>query len=80
MRHGHQPLIRRPVIRILIIWGIQTVALIIMSLILSGLAIDTVGTAVIAAAVIGLSRGRFTRHRCGPAQKPRQVGDRGIMP
>ena len=54
MKQGHQPLVRRPVIRILIIWAIQTVALIIMALILSGLNIDNIGTAVIAAAVIGL--------------------------
>ena len=54
MKLGHQPLVRRPIIRILIIWGIQSLALIIMALILRGLTIDSIGTAIIAAAVIGL--------------------------
>ena len=54
MRQGHQPLIRRPVIRILIIWAIQTLALIIMALILDGLRINSVGVAIIAAGTIGL--------------------------
>ena len=54
LEQGHQPSVRRPIIRILIIWAIQSLALIIMSLILRGLAIDSVGTAVLAAAVIGL--------------------------
>ncbi len=54
MKQGHQPLIRRPVIRILIIWVIQTIALLIMSLVLSGLEIDNAGTAIVAAAIIGI--------------------------
>ena len=46
--------VRRPWVRILLIWAIESIALILMTLILSGLQIDTVGAAIIAAATIGL--------------------------
>lgn len=50
----HEPRARNPVVRVLIIWAIHAVALVIMSLIMRRVEIDTFGTAIIAAAVIGL--------------------------
>ena len=41
-------------IRILVIWAIQAVALMIMAFLLNGVSIDSVGTAIAAAAIIGL--------------------------
>jgi putative membrane protein len=41
-------------IRVLVIWAIQSLALIIMAWLLDSVQIDTVGTAIVAAAVIGL--------------------------
>lgn len=44
----------RPLIRILIIWIIQTIALVILSFLLAGLDVDRVGTAMLAIALISL--------------------------
>ena len=44
----------RPLIRILIIWIVQTIALILLTLLLDGLDVDRIGTAMLAVAVIGL--------------------------
>ena len=44
----------RVVARILVIWGIQSAALVIMAYLLNGVSIDSFGTVVVAAAVIGL--------------------------
>jgi uncharacterized membrane protein YvlD (DUF360 family) len=41
-------------VRILIIWAIQTIALLIMAWLLRGVSVDNVSTAIVAAAVIGL--------------------------
>jgi uncharacterized membrane protein YvlD (DUF360 family) len=46
--------LNRPLVRILVIWIIQTLALIIMTLLLDGLDVDRIGTALLAVAVIGL--------------------------
>ena len=46
--------INRPLIRILIIWIIQTLALILLSFLLDGLSVDRIGTAMLAVLVIGL--------------------------
>lgn len=46
--------LNRPLIRILVIWIIQTLALIILALLLDGLDVDRIGTALLAVAVIGL--------------------------
>lgn len=46
--------LNRPLVRILVIWVIQTLALIILAQLLNGLDIDRIGTAVLAVAVIGL--------------------------
>jgi putative membrane protein len=48
-----RPLVRFT-IRVLVIWAIQSLALIIMAWLLDSVQIDTVGTAIVAAAVIGL--------------------------
>ncbi len=45
---------RKPVVRIALIWAIESLALIIMAFLLDGLQIDTLGTAIVATAVIGL--------------------------
>ena len=49
-----KPRHRSSVIRILVIWAIQAVALMIMAFLLNGVSIDSVGTAIAAAAIIGL--------------------------
>ncbi len=49
-----KPRHRSSVIRILVIWAIQAVALMIMSFLLNGVTVDSVGTAIAAAAIIGL--------------------------
>ena len=54
MKERRQPLSRRPVIRILIIWVIQALALVILTFLISGLKVDRLLTAFSAAAVIGL--------------------------
>ena len=51
---ARNPRRRSAILRILVIWGIQTVALIVMSFLLNGVTIDSLGTAIAAAAVIGL--------------------------
>ncbi|MBP7043874.1 MAG: phage holin family protein [Chloroflexi bacterium] len=51
------PLVKRPVARILIIWLIQSVALIIMAILMKDVKIDRVGTALAVTAVIGLLNG-----------------------
>ena len=48
------PFLKRPIIRILVIWVIQTVALLIMAWLMDSVSVNNVGTAIIAAAVIGL--------------------------
>jgi uncharacterized membrane protein YvlD (DUF360 family) len=45
---------KRPVVRTLVIWVIQTLALITLTLLLDGLTVDRVGTALLAVAVISL--------------------------
>ncbi|UCG24242.1 MAG: phage holin family protein [Chloroflexota bacterium] len=54
MKEHRRSLSRHPVVRILIIWVISVIGLIVMDLILDGLTIDSVGTAFMAAAAIGL--------------------------
>ena len=49
-----RPRRRSSVFRILVIWAIQAVALMIMSFLLNGVTIDSVGTAIAAVAIIGL--------------------------
>ncbi len=51
--------LNRPLIRILVIWVIQTLALIILALLLDGLDVDRIGTAMLAVAVIGLINAIF---------------------
>ncbi|GMR09752.1 MAG: phage holin family protein [Anaerolineae bacterium] len=48
------PRLRSAVVRILVIWAIQTAALIIMAFLLNGVTIDGLGTAIWGAAIIGL--------------------------
>ncbi len=45
---------RSAVVRILVIWAIQAAALLIMSFLLNGVTIDSLGTVISAAAIIGL--------------------------
>ena len=54
MKTRSKPKERRPWVRILLIWAIESFALVLMSFILDGLTIDSVGTAILAAAAIGL--------------------------
>lgn len=54
MKERKTPLLKRPIIRILVIWIIQTVALIVMGLILNGVYIESFSVAIVAAAAIGL--------------------------
>jgi putative membrane protein len=54
MRRHKQPLATHPAIRILIIWVIQALALLALTFLLSGLWVDDLVVAFIAAAVIGL--------------------------
>ncbi len=49
-----KPRHRSTVIRILVIWAIQSIALMIMAFVLNGVTIDGLGTAIAAAAIIGL--------------------------
>ena len=48
------PLLKRPVVRLIVIWAIEALALVFMAWLLEGLSIDRGATAIIAAAVIGL--------------------------
>jgi uncharacterized membrane protein YvlD (DUF360 family) len=54
MEKPKRPLAKRPVVRILVIWLIETLALGIMTWLLDGLRVDNLETALLAAAVIGL--------------------------
>ncbi|NIV33668.1 MAG: phage holin family protein [Anaerolineae bacterium] len=54
MKKRRQSLTTHPAIRILIIWVIQALALLILTFLLSGLWVDNLAVAFIAAAVIGL--------------------------
>ena len=54
MKTRAKPKGRKPWVRIALIWAIQTIALLLMSLILDGLTINGVGAALVASAVIGL--------------------------
>ncbi len=54
MRRVGQPLAKRPVVRILVIWVIEALALLLLTWLISGLRVDRIVTAFIAAAVIGL--------------------------
>ena len=54
MREHRKPLSQYPVIRILVIWVIQALALVILTFLLSGLRVDSLWIAFAAAGVIGL--------------------------
>lgn len=54
MKRKRAPLTKHPVVRILIIWVIQTTALIIMALLMRSVQIDSLGAAFVATAAIGL--------------------------
>ena len=54
MNSPKTPLMKRPVVRIVVIWAIQTVALLIMTWLMDSVEVDSLGTAVVVAAVIGL--------------------------
>ncbi len=54
MKKPKTPLVKRPFIRILIIWVIQTVALLVMAWVMDSVSIDSVGSALLVTAVIGL--------------------------
>ena len=54
MDHPKTPLAKRPLIRILIIWVIQAVALLIMAWLMDGVLVETITTALAVTAVIGL--------------------------
>ena len=54
MKKRRQSLSRHPVTRILIIWVIEALALVILTFLISGLRVDSLVTAFVAAAVIGL--------------------------
>ena len=54
VKRNRRALVAHPVTRILIIWVIQTLALLALTFLLSGLRVDSIGVALIAAAVIGL--------------------------
>ena len=51
--------LNRPVIRILVTWAIQSLALVVLALLLDGLDVDRIGTAILAVAVIGLINAIF---------------------
>lgn len=54
MNGNKTPLLKRSVVRILVIWLIQTAALIIMALLMDSVQLDNLGAAFIASAAIGL--------------------------
>ena len=54
MKERKTPFFKRPVIRVLLIWAIQTFALLFMAWLMDSVTIARVGTAVVAVAVIGL--------------------------
>ena len=54
MKEHRRSLSRHPVFRILVIWVIQALALVILTFLISGLRVDSLAVAFVAAAVIGL--------------------------
>jgi putative membrane protein len=54
MKKPKTPFLKRPIVRILIIWIIQTAALVIMSILMESVYVESLGVALIVAAVIGL--------------------------
>ena len=54
MKTRTAPLTKRPVIRLLVIWIIQTLALIIMALLMDSVFVESIGVAIVVTAVIGL--------------------------
>ncbi len=54
MKTRNKPKERKPWVRIVLIWAIESLALVLMSFLLDGLQIDSIGTAIVAAAAIGL--------------------------
>ncbi len=54
MKERKTPFFKRPVVRIFLIWMIQTIALLSMAWLMDGVTLDSLGTAVASAAVIGL--------------------------
>jgi uncharacterized membrane protein YvlD (DUF360 family) len=54
MKKRKTPFFKRPVVRVLLIWVIQTAALLFMAWVMDSVTVDSWGTAVVAAAVIGL--------------------------
>jgi uncharacterized membrane protein YvlD (DUF360 family) len=54
MNKRETPLMKRPVVRILIIWVIQTLALIVMALLMDSVYVESIGVAIMVTAVIGL--------------------------
>jgi putative membrane protein len=51
---GKKPSALHSILRVLVIWGISAVALIIMTFLLDGIQIESIGVAIVGAAVIGL--------------------------
>ena len=54
MKNPKKPLAKRPIVRILTIWFIQTVALLIMSWLMDSVTVESLGAAIAVTAVIGL--------------------------
>jgi len=54
MKNSRTKEILRAIIRILVIWGVALVALLLMAWILPGVSVDTLGTAIVAVAIIAL--------------------------
>lgn len=54
MKERKTPLAKRPFIRILIIWAVQTIGLIIMSALMDSVYVKNVSTALVATALVGL--------------------------
>lgn len=54
MQKRRKPLAKNPVIRIILIWLIQALALLLLTLVISGLRVDSIWIGLIAAAAIGL--------------------------
>jgi len=54
MKNNRTKELMRFTVRVLVIWAIQVVGLTIMAILLPGVSVDSLGTAILAAAVIGL--------------------------
>ena len=54
MKTRTESLARRPIVRVLIIGIFEVIGLVLMALLLDGLEIDRLGTAILAVAIIGL--------------------------